>query len=116
MSLRQAMASLADDRDTITAARDVISYFDRHRDQPVAVQVLERATGVPVWRLEPVLSALASALVLDCDGDPRSDGCRYHPDTVLELEVRRFLRAAVTAEGALQRKVDRFRGRYGTGH
>lgn len=116
MSLRQAMAAFADDRDTITATRDVISYFDRHRDEPVVGAVLERATGVPAWRLKPLLSALAGAHVLDCDGDPMNDGCRYHPDTVLDLEVRRFLRAAVTAESALQRKVDRFRGRYGTGH
>ncbi len=116
MSLRQVVAMLSDDRETLTATRDVIAYFDRHRDQRIAVPALERATGVPSWRLARLLDVLTDAHVLDCDGDVRSDGCVYHPDTALDLEVRRFLRAAVAAEGALQRKVDRFRERFGSGH
>lgn len=115
MSLRQALAKLAEDRDTVTAARDVISYFDRHRDETVASPAVERATGLSPSRVEPVLTVLARAQVIDCDGDPHLDGCRYHPDRVLELEVRRFLRDSTRTDSALRSRVDRFRGGYGAG-
>ncbi|MDZ4169974.1 MAG: hypothetical protein U1E26_10030 [Coriobacteriia bacterium] len=115
MSLRQALAILADDRDTALAARDVISFFDRHRDEVVPAPAVGRATGLSASSVAPLLTAFAQARVIDCDGDPCLDGCRYHPDQVLDLEVRRFLRDATRIDGALRRRVDRFRGSYGPG-
>jgi hypothetical protein len=50
--------------------------------------------------------------VLDCSGDPPRY-C-YHPDTVNDLEVSRYLRSRSTHDSRMQGSVDRFRNRFGT--
>lgn len=113
MSLRRALLQLSDDRDTLTAAREVVAYFDRHQRESIDPVRIGSAIGMAQSRVEPVLKALVSALVVDCDGDPHADRCTYLPDAVLNLEVRRFLTASGGVGAGLQRRVDRFRGTYG---
>lgn len=113
MSLRRALLQLSDDRDTVTAARAVIAYFDRHQREPIDPQRIGSAIGVAQSRVETILRVLTAALVVDCDGDPLVDRCTYVPDAVLNLEVRRFLTASGGVGAGLQRRVDRFRGTYG---
>lgn len=113
MSLRRALATLPDDRDSVRATRDVVAYLERHQGESLDVVKISRATGVVGGRVEPVLSALSHALVIDCDGEPLNGHYRYTPDPVLSLEVRRFLKASGGVDAGLQRRVDRFRGHYG---
>lgn len=116
MSLRRALGSLPDDRQTVATVREVVSYLHEHPSQPIVAARVARVTGLPEPRVSTVLQALADAYVIDCDGDPRSCPCLFRPDTVLTLEVERFLRAAGDSNAKLQRGVDRFRSRYETGH
>lgn len=113
MTLRRALATLSDDRDSVSAARDVVAYFDRHRGESLDPARIGPAIGMSGSRVEPVLKALASGLVISCDGDPLHDECTYSPDAVLNLEVRRFLKSSSGIDAGLQRRVDRFRGTYG---
>lgn len=113
MSLRRALACLPDDRDSVTATRDIVAYLDRHQGESVDATGISRATGVSGGRIDPVLEALSQALVIDFDGEPLLSHYKYTPDPVLSLEVRRFLKASSGVDAGLQRRVDRFRGHYG---
>jgi hypothetical protein len=113
MSLRKALAALPDDRDTVIAARKVVTFFHRHAHDPVEAARVARATGLAPERTDPVIAALAEGGVLHCDGDPCSSGCRYDPDRVLALEVDRFMRATDSTSARLQSGVDRYRDRFG---
>lgn len=116
MSLRRALSALPDDRETVTAAREVVAFLSLHPDESLDTERITHSTSLSSVRVEPVVCALAAALVIDCDGDPRLHEFTYHPDAVLSLEVRRFLKVAGGVESRLQRGVDRFRGRYGSGN
>jgi len=113
MSLRTALSALPDDRETSTAVREVVTFFQRHVHTPLPPERVVRATGLPPIRTEPVLKALAEGGVLHCDGDPCHSGCRYDPDRVLALEVDRFMRATDSTSARLQSGVDRYRDRFG---
>jgi len=115
MSLRKALVALPDDRGTLSVIHGVITYLDRHPDEPFDLPVITRRTGFDDDRIGPVICALAEAFVIDCDGDPRSTSCTYKPDSVLAMEVRRFLRTSGGVDIRLQRGVDRFRGRHSSG-
>ena len=115
MSLRKALAMLPDDVATRNSVRSVVSYLQSHEGERFDVERIGRGTGLAQPRVESVLSALASGYVVDCDGDPRFNSCIFSPDPVLSLEVRRYLRVAGGSDTRLQRGVDRFRGRYGSG-
>ncbi len=115
MSLRKALAALPDDRTTRSAIHGVVAYLDTHREVPFELRGITRGTGLDDVKVESVLSALADAYVIDCDGDPRSASCTYRPDSVLLLEVRQFLRTSGGGDVRLQRGVDRFRGRHSPG-
>ena len=112
MSLRKALAALPDDRDSAAAARMVITFFHRHAHDPVGADRVARATGLPLDRAEPVMSALAAGGVLHCDRDLGLSECRYEPDRILALEVDRFMRTT-DSSARLQSGVDRYRGRFG---
>ncbi len=116
MSLRRALVALPGDRDTRATLRGVVGYLDAHRREPVDAGRIARIAGFSEGRVGLVMQALAEAFVIDCDGDPRSANCTYSPDSMLDLEVRRFLRSSGSATTDLQRGVSRFRDRYGTGH
>lgn len=113
MSLKRALIELPDDRDSVAATREVVAYFDRHQGENVDPGRISGAIGIAALRVAPVLTALAHAHVIDCDGDPLTECCSYHPDTVLNLEVRRFLKASGEVDLGLQRRVEKFRGTYG---
>ena len=113
MSLRTALTSLPDDRDSVRTTREVVASFASHRGEPLDSGRIARIAGYPREHTDPVLQALASALVIDCDGDPSSFPCTYAPDLVLSLEVERFLRAGDPGTARLQSSTDRFRQRYG---
>jgi len=114
MSLRRALASLPDDRATVATAREVVAFFDAHPHEALEPERVSRATGMEHDRTDPVLKALSDAFVIDCDGDPRLMPSSYDPDTVLALEVRRFLRVKDSTTSRLQHSVDRYRGRFGS--
>lgn len=115
MSLRRALAALPDDRDTATATREIVALFNSHRGEALDPKRIARVTGLGEVRVSPVLRALSTASVVDCDGDSGGGECTYEPDGALDIEVRRFLRTSGAAGSGLQRRVDRFRGSYGPG-
>lgn len=115
MSLRTSLALLPDDRATGTAVREVILFFHAHAHEPVEASRVVRATGLSADRVEPVLTALAKGLVIDCDGDPLKEPSSFDPDTMLALEIRRFLRVEDSAHSRASAGVIRYRGRQGLG-
>ncbi len=114
MGLRKALASLPDDRATVATVREVVAFFDAHAHEPIEPDRVSRAIAMSHDRTDPVLKALAESFVIDCDGDPRLAPSSYDPDTVLALEVRRFLRGKDGSTMRLQSGVDRYRGRFGS--
>jgi hypothetical protein len=113
VSLRTALASLPDDRATASAVREVVSYAAAHRRQAFPAERIVKATGMTHDRIDPVLRALCDCGVLHCDGDPCLHDMRFDPDSVLELEIARFLRASGTPEARLQASVGKYRNRLG---
>ena len=61
--------------------------------------------------VQGVLEALVQGVVLDFD--TASASYRYHRDTALDFEVRRFIRRADVHDQGVRTNVDRFRQRYG---
>ena len=113
MGLRTTLALLPDDRATGAAVREVIEFFRAHAHEPVEPARVSRATGISSDRVEPVLQALAKGRVIDCDGDPLTQPSSFDPDTMLAMEVRRFLNIRDSASSRMQAGVDRYRGRQG---
>jgi len=56
-----------------------------------------------------ILCVLAGSYVLSAD----SDRYRYHRDTIVDMEIERFLRRAETHNEFVQANVAKFRERYG---
>ena len=113
LGLRTTLALLPDDRATDAAVREVIAFFHAHAHEPVEASRVIRATGLSADRIEPVLQALAKGRVIDCDGDPLDKPSSFDPDTMLALEVRRFLRAGENTSSRIHAGVNRYRGRQG---
>lgn len=113
MSLRTSLALLPDDRGTDATVREVIAFFRAHPHEPVDASRVARATGMSSERVDPVLQALAKGRVIDCDGDPVIRPCSFDPDTMLALEIKRFLRAGDSASSRVHAGVDKYRGRQG---
>lgn len=95
------------------ALREVLAFLSMHVGERVDVDRVGRATGLAVPRVTPVLKALTDASVVDCDGDSCDGAIVFEPDTVVRLEVRRFLKSGGEPERRLQRGTDRFRDRFG---
>ena len=115
MSLRTALASLPDDRATAHAVYEVLACFATHSDEPMTVARVSRATCLDLDRVVPVFEALAAARVVDCDGDPGSAACLFHPDTVLSLEISRYLRSGSPGSNRMQTNLGKYRSRLGRG-
>ena len=113
MGLRTTLALLPDDRATEVAVREVIAFYRAHAHESVDAHRVARATGLSAQRVDPVLQALAKGRVIDCDGDPLMAPSSYDPDTMLAMEVRRFLRVSDGTSTRIQAGVDRYRGRQG---
>ena len=114
MGLRTTLTLLPDDRGTDAAVREVIAFFHAHAHEPVEPSRVIRATGLSAARVEPVLRALAKGRVIDCDGNPLEEPSFFDPDTMLALEIRRFLRAGESAASRVHAGVNRYRGRQGS--
>lgn len=114
MSLRTALASLPDDRETAACVRQVLGYLAEHPAEPVTAARISRVVGIDQHRVDTVMSAFAKSYVVDCDGDPEVASCVFRPDSIVSMEVSRFMRSAGSSSARLQRGVDRFRGRYGS--
>lgn len=113
MTLRRAIESLPDDRETASAVRLIVSFLQAHPSEPLSPDRLSRAIGIPVERVETIFKAMSDAFVLDCGGDSDFSACTYTPTTVLSLEIRRFLRSGSGSHTRLQKGADRFRSRFG---
>jgi hypothetical protein len=113
LGLRATLALLPDDRATDAAVREVIEFFRAHAHEPIDAHRISRATGLSHQRVDPVIEALAQGRVIDCDGDPLKEPSSFDPDTMLAMEVRRFLRTRDNASSRVHAGVDRFRGRQG---
>ncbi len=115
MSLRTALAALPDDRSTVHAAREIIACFAMHVGEPLPATRISRSTGLDISRVVPVLGALADCVVIDCDGDPSLGSCTFEPDTVLRLEVERYLRSGGADAARRESTLGKFRSRLGRG-
>lgn len=115
MSLRTALAALPDDRGTGHAAREIIACFAAHPGEPLPAARISRSTGLEASRVAPVLAALATSAVIDCDGDPSLGTCTFEPDAVLKLEVERYLRSGGPDAARIQSSLGKFRSRLGRG-
>jgi len=115
MSLRTALASLPDDRATAHAVYEVLACLATHSDEPMTTTRVSRATCLDADRVIPVFEALAAAHVVDCDGDPGRGPCVLHPDTVLSLEINRYLRSGSPTANRMQSNLGKYRSRLGRG-
>jgi len=113
MSLRRAIMALPDDRETVSAARSVISFLSKHPNEPLSIERVARATGLAQPRADAILRALSEAFVVDCVGS-KEPTCMFAPSPTLDLEVQRFLRASSSVDARLKSSTERFRGRYGS--
>lgn len=113
MSLRRALEALPDDRDTRSAAYDIVSFFGEHPNEAIDGDRIARATGIPPHRVHTIVAALSNAFVIDCGGSIEDSPCTFAPSPILSLEVQRFLRTGTGRGGGLQRGAQRFRDRYG---
>lgn len=116
MSLRRALMSLPDDRTTLGNLRRILGYLDLHRVERLDCEEVARRSQLPEAKVHTLVDALAAARVVDFDVESGHRWCRFDPDSVLELEVQRFLRSQSGAEAQLQRGVGRFRDRYGANY
>lgn len=115
MSLRTALASLPDDRATAHAVYEVLACFASHSEEPIDCTRVSRATCLDIERVAPVFEALARARVIDCDGDPLTGSCLFRPDSVLSLEITRYLRSGTSDSAKMQVSIGKFRSRQGRG-
>lgn len=115
MSLRRALEALSDDRETVSAARQIVAFLDEHPDEALSLPRVCRATGVSAAKVREVLAVMEQAFVVDCVGGEPEPGYRLVSSPVLALEIRRFVRSMSAGDPRLQRGADRFRSRYGSG-
>jgi hypothetical protein len=111
LGLAQAMSLIADDRHMESVTREVLSVFTGSPDRWLTTAEVARRCLHDAETVGRVLTALAAGCVLDFEA--ASGGYRYHQDTVLDLEIRRFIRRADGHERLVRTNVDRFRQRYG---
>jgi hypothetical protein len=111
VGLAQAMNLIADDRQTQSATREVLTVFSSCPEKWLKPDDVCRSCLYGADVVRSVLTALAAGRVLDFE--PASGSYCYHQDAVLDLEVRRFIRRADGHERLVRTNVDRFRQRYG---
>ena len=112
MGLRQALEKLPHDRAVESATRTILALF---RKQPgewlTADEILTHVSDPAAGR--KVLRILTETFVLDFqDAPPRY---RCEPDTLLEMELERYLHGAERHEERRQSNMARFRRRFGDG-
>jgi hypothetical protein len=112
VGLTQAMNLIADDRQTQSVTREILSVFLAAPDTWMTTEDIRRRCFYPEDIVASVLTALAAGRVLDFE--PASGAYCYQKDAVLDLEVRRFIRRADGHERLVRTNVDRFRQRHGS--
>jgi len=113
VSLRRALDVLPDDRATVSAARQILAFFESHPSELVDRDRLGRVTGLAPERVDAVMHVFEETFVVDCAGSMDAAWI-YTPTTLLGLEVQRYLRSASGSGTKLQQGAERFRNRYGT--
>jgi hypothetical protein len=114
MGLARALTLLHGDRGSESVAREVLAVMSADpRPQLTSEGVRHRLPLHDRRAVDGVLEALVEGVVLDFD--TASGSYRYHRDTALDFEVRRFIRRADVHDQGVRTNVDRFRQRYGRG-
>ena len=112
MGLARALGLMHGDRGKESVAREVLQVMSSDlRPELTAEGVRNRLPLHDKHTVEAVLEALVTGVVLDFD--TASGSYRYHRDTALDFEVRRFIRRADGHDQHVRTNVDRFRQRYG---
>ena len=112
MGLARALGAMRGDRGTESVAREVLQVMSADSRPQLTFEGLRNRLPLhDRHTVEVVLEALSRGLVLDFD--PVSASYRYHRDTALDFEVRRFIRRTDGHDHHVRTNVDRFRQRYG---
>ena len=111
MSLKSALLLLPLDRETSCATRDVLDLFRRHPDEWFRVAQIAGSVNRSSTLVGDILEVLRGNAVLDFDSTVRS--YRYRRDTLLDIEIDRFVRRVEGGSNVVQSNVERFRQRYG---
>jgi hypothetical protein len=109
MSLRRALDRLAADRATENSVREVLHFLRVHNGQPFSAAEIARRLERPEGSVAVIVLELADAFVLHRDGPCYS----YEAESVLEMDVDRFIRRAESQSAVVQTNVAKFRDRYG---
>jgi DNA-binding IclR family transcriptional regulator len=109
MSLKRALEKIPDDRTSEAAAKDILRLFRHHPDESLSVNDVARRAGLNESTVGMILCVLADSYVLSSD----ADRYLYHRDTIVDMEIERFLRRAETHNEFVQSNVAKFRERYG---
>jgi hypothetical protein len=110
MGLDRALRDLPGDRATETAVRDVLQLMVAHTGRPFTPREMADRLGRPEDSIKVILSTLAKGLVLEADGEAYA----YERDSILELDVQRFLQRSGVHSQLAQDNLARFRDRYGS--
>lgn len=106
MSLRRALEELPHDRMLESVAREVLGLFQRNPKSWLTPDQVKSRIPHPA-NADRILTLMAESYVLDFeDAPPRY---RLVDDTLLSIEVDRFLRQAERHEHRIQTNVARFR-------
>jgi hypothetical protein len=112
MGLARALTILKGDRTNESVAREVLAVMSPEPRPRLTYEGLRHRLPLQDKRtFEGVIAALVEGVVLDFD--TASASYRYHRDTALDFEVRRFIRRADVHDQGVRTNVDRFRQRYG---
>lgn len=114
MSLRRALEALPDDRESLSAAREVVAFLHEHSEESVTEGRIVRATGVELMKVKRLLGIFADTFVVDFLGDSPEPSYRLASSPVLSLEVRRFVRSRTGGDARLQKGTEKFRNRFGS--
>lgn len=109
MSLRKALDRLPGDLATENAVREVLQLLRIRTGEPLSVAEIARRLERPEGSVAVILLELADAFVLHRDSLSYSYVC----DSVVEMDVDRFMRRAESHSTFVQTNVAKFRDRYG---
>jgi hypothetical protein len=104
------MGRLPSDRSTEDAVRDVLELARIHAGEWLGASEVARRLQRPEESVRVILSKLAEGYVLHSDGDR----FRYDSDTLLDLDVERFLHRSQQHTQFQQNNLAKFRDRFGS--
>lgn len=109
MGLDRALHALPDDRGTENTVREVLQLMSRHPGEWLRSADVSRSVAQPEHRVAVILSTLVDGSVLRSEGDR----FRYDRDSLVDMDIRRFLNRAETHNRLAQNNLAQFRDRYG---